>query len=61
MRITILHQNVQGLNEKAKMEVIKNYYRRHLDSTEVICFQEHKLQVAHLQAISGIMWQGVGF
>ena len=61
MRIAILHQNVQGLNEKAKVEVIKNYYRRHLGSTEVICFQEHKLQGARLQAISGIMWQGAGF
>ena len=61
MRIAILHQNVQGLNEKAKVEVIKNYYRRHLGSIEVICFQEHKLRGARLQAISGIMWQGAGF
>ena len=61
MKIAILHQNVQGLNEKANVEVIKNYYKRHLGSTEVVCFQEHKLQGARLQAISGLMWQGAGF
>ena len=61
MKVTIIHQNVQGLNEKAKGEVIKNYYRRHLGSAEIICFQEHKLRGARLQAISGLMWQGAGF
>ena len=61
MKIAILHQNIQGLNEKAKVEVIKNYYRRYLGSTEVICFQEHKLWGARLQAMSNLTWQGVGF
>ena len=61
MKIAILHQNVQGLNEKAKVDVIKNYYRRHMGSTEIICFQEHKLRRNRLQAISDIMWKGAGF
>ena len=61
MKIAILHQNVQGLNEKTKVEVLKNYYRRHLGSVEIACFQEHKLQGVQLQAISDIMWKGAGF
>ena len=61
MKIAILHQNVQGFNEKAKVEVIENYYRRHLGTTEVVCFQEHKLRGARLQAILDLMWQGASF
>ena len=61
MKITILHQNVKGLNEKAKVEVVKNYYKRYLGNTEVICFQEHKLRGAQLQAIKDLTWQGAGF
>ena len=61
MKVTIIHQNVQGLNDKAKLEVIKNYYRRHLGGAEIICFQEHKLRGARLQATSGLMWQGASF
>ena len=61
MKLAILHQNVQGLNEKVKVEVIKNYYRRHLGSTEIICFQEHKLRGARLQTIAAMMWRGAGF
>ena len=61
MKIAIIHQNVQGLNEKAKVDVIKNYYRRHLGSTEIVCFQEHKLRGTRLQATSDIMWKGAGF
>ena len=61
MKIAILHQNVQGLNKKTKVEVVKNYYRRYLSSTEIICFQEHKLRGARLQAIADLTWQGAGF
>ena len=61
MKIAILPQNVQGLNEKTKVEVLKNCYRRHLGSIEIVCFQEHKLQGARLQAISDILWRRAGF
>ena len=61
MKIAIIHQNVQGLNENAKVDVIKNYYQKHLGNTEIVCFQEHKLRGSRLQAISGILWKGAGF
>ena len=61
MKIAILHQNVQGLNEKVKVEVIKNYYRRHLGNTKIVCFQEHKLRGARLQTIATMMWRDADF
>ena len=37
-KVAILHQNVQRFNKKVKVDVIKNYYRRHLGSVDFIFF-----------------------
>ena len=60
MKITTISQNVQGLNDSSKVDIIRNYYRTLLLETDVICFQEHKLWGDKLQA-AHIMWNGARF
>ena len=61
MKITTLSQNVQGLNNQAKVDLVQDYFRRHLRETEIICFQELKLRGVKFQALHKLMWAGATF
>ena len=50
MKLTIVSQNVQGMNDGTKTDVIRNYYRPLLCELDVVCLQELKLRGAQLQA-----------
>ena len=55
MKIALISQNIEKLNESAKVEVVKNYYRCHLQEVNVIWFQEHKLRDLRLKALETII------
>ena len=61
MKIAIINQNIQGINEQFKVDIIKNYYRKHFGTVDLICFQEHKLRGNKLEAMEGAIWQGADF
>ena len=46
MKITTYTQNVQGLNEALKVDVVRHYYRPLLAGIDILCFQEHRLRDA---------------
>ena len=61
MIVSLLSQNVQGLNDSEKLDTVKNYYKSHLRKVDVICVQELKLRGDRLYAIKDTMWQGAVF
>jgi hypothetical protein len=61
MKITTMSQNLQGLNDDAFVEVVKNYYRRHIKDIEILCFQEHKLRGIKLQMLKDKIWRGAKY
>jgi exonuclease III len=61
MKITILSQNLQGLNNPSKVDIVRNYFRPLLASIDVLCFQEHKLRGARLTALKDRIWPRAGF
>ena len=61
MIVSILSQNVQGLNDLGKLDIVKNYFRSLLRKVDINCFQETKLRGARLQGIKDTMWPGAGF
>jgi hypothetical protein len=38
MKLTIISQNLQGLNDLVKVDVVRNYYRPLLSSVDIVCF-----------------------
>jgi exonuclease III len=61
MKLTIMTQNLQGLNDEGCVEVVKNYYRNHLRDIDILCFQEHKLRGKKLQNLKDKIWRGAKF
>ena len=61
MKITTMTQNVQGLNDPNKVDIIRNYYRTYLPSLDFLCFQEHKLRGNNITAIQNKIWPRAGF
>lgn len=55
MRLAILSQNVQGINDMGKLHLVQNYFRNLLYTVDIICFQETKLRGLKLQNINNIM------
>jgi exonuclease III len=51
MKITILSQNLQGINNPSKVDIVSNYFRPFLASVDILCFQEHRLRGARLEAL----------
>jgi hypothetical protein len=43
MKITLLSQNLQGLNNPSKVDTVSHYFQPLLISVDVLCFQEHLL------------------
>jgi hypothetical protein len=58
MKITIISQNLQGMNDDGFVDLVQNYYRNHLRDIEILCFQEHKLRGAKLLALKDRIWRG---
>lgn len=61
MKLAILSQNIQGMNDANKVGVVQNYFRSHLHETDIICLQETKLRGAKHAALKDLMWRGAGF
>jgi exonuclease III len=61
MKITIISQNLQGMNDDGFVDLVRNYYRNHLRDTEILCFQEHKLRGAKLLALKDRIWRGAWY
>jgi hypothetical protein len=55
MKIALLSQNVQGLNGQGKVELLQHYFRNHLNSLEILYFQEHKLRGDKLKELGNII------
>jgi exonuclease III len=51
MKLTIISQNLQGLNDLVKVDAIRNYFRPLTLSVNIICVQEHKLRDDRLVAL----------
>ena len=51
MKLLIITQNLQGLNDEAFTNVVRNYYRNHIGNIEIMCFQEHKLRGVKLDKL----------
>jgi hypothetical protein len=56
MKVTIISQNAQGLNDLTKVEILRNYFRPLLSNIEILCLQEHKLQGNRLLALKNQVW-----
>lgn len=61
MRETILLQNVQGLKDPTKVDIVRNYYNPLILGIDFLCFQEHKLSGQKIVVLHHQMWAGVGF
>lgn len=61
MKITTVMQNVQGLNDPLKVEVVRHYFRPLFRGLEVLCFQEHHLRGAKLDALKYSFWPQASF
>lgn len=51
MKLTIVSQNLQGLNDLVKVDVVRNYFRPLISSVDIFCVQEHKLKEAMVVAL----------
>lgn len=61
MKVSILSQNLQGLNDVDKVARVINYMRKFLGSTHFLCFQEHKLRGARLFDLRDKIWATADF
>jgi exonuclease III len=61
MKFTIISQNLQGLNDPVKVDVVKNYFRPIIPSVDIVCFQEHKLRGNRLTALKDAIWPRAAF
>jgi len=61
MKLTILFQNVQGVNDPQKLQIVKNYFRQSLHRTDIICFQEHHLRGDKVTQLGRTIWPEARF
>jgi exonuclease III len=61
MKITIISQNLQGLNNPSKVDIVGNYFRPLLSSVDIFCFQEHRLRGARLATLKTWIWPRAEF
>lgn len=61
MKITTVCQNVQGLNDPLKLDIVRQYYRSLFASIEVLCLQEHHLRGERLLALQSSFWPQAQF
>lgn len=61
MKINLLYQNVQGLNDPQKIKIVRNYVRRHTATLDFLWLQEHKLRGNSLTILRNLIWPGAEF
>ena len=61
MKLSIIAQNLQGLNDDAFTNVVHNYYSNHIININVLCFQEHKLKGEKLTRLKDKIWRRAKF
>lgn len=61
MKLRIMTQNVQGLNDTEAPSRVRQYYKDHLKSLDVLAFHEHKLRGEKLKALSTQVWKDALF
>jgi hypothetical protein len=61
MKLILISQNLQGLNDLVKVAIVRNYFRPLLPSTDIICVQEHKLRGPRLVALGDAIWPKAAF
>lgn len=61
MKVSIISQNLQGLNDDNKWKKVQDYYRRHLGSVDIICTQETKIRGMKFSSLPNLFWQGAKF
>lgn len=60
MILTIVSQNVQGLNDPAAFNRARSYFRPLLPSIDTLCLQEHKLRGSRLVNLKNHFWSQAG-
>lgn len=61
MIVTLASQNVQGLNEQNKHDVVRGYYRSLFKELDFLCIQEHHLRGTKLSSLSRSFWPQATF
>lgn len=61
MKLAFITQNVQGLNDSYKVDVVSNYFRKLVAGLDVLCFQEHRLRGQKLQDLHNRIWRNSVF
>jgi exonuclease III len=61
MKVAIMSQNLQGLNDESFTKIVSNYYQIHVKNLEILCFQEHKLRGDKLAVLGSRIWKGATF
>jgi hypothetical protein len=61
MKLTIISQNLQGLNDPVTVGIVKNYFRPLLPSIDILYFQKHKLKGNQLVAFKIAIWPRTAF
>jgi len=61
MKLTIITQNLQGVNCPLKIDIVKNYYWVLKSSIDVLCFQEHRLRGSKLLDFGRTIWPRAKF
>jgi exonuclease III len=56
MKLKLMIQNVQGLNDPQAVARVSNYYFPKLNKLDILCFQEHKLRGLKLSDFGHRMW-----
>jgi len=55
MKLTILYQNVRGLNDPSAIDTLRNYIHR--DPVDILFLQEHKLRGQNALNIGRMLWK----
>jgi exonuclease III len=61
MKVTIITQNLQGINNPSKVDIVSQYFQPLLSSVDVLCFQEHRLRGEGLAALKTKIWPRATF
>jgi exonuclease III len=61
MKLALMTQNVQGLNDQAKVDLVQHFFRSHTRNLEILCLQEHKLRGNKIRDLGNKVWSQAEF
>lgn len=61
MRLTMISQNVQGLNNSDALNRVRSYYQPLFPSLDILSLQEHKLRGDKIRSLRRSFWPRAGF